>query len=216
MLAIILFFLGAWSPWSRWSDCNAQCQKLRSRDCTAPAPANGGHLCQGRNAEWRNCSGMSEFPHCLNPLQFPASSTTARVIEPYFSANLPTLVGLGFVGILLLIIAALVGALVRRKSRWRTRSVDGTPASLCKTYVEAARENINGNGGNGTGGLFLSEKGEKLYFPLNSNENDEGTFFNSITKKLKGLNFIRERFYLFSIYSLLHNNKKKIFVSTEG
>lgn len=171
-------FLGAWSPWSRWSDCNMQCQRLRNRNCAAPAPTNGGKMCQGRDMEWRNCSGLSLPSHC----QIIAPSTT-RVVDSssHLSANLSTLVGLGFVSILLLIIAALVAALVRRKGRWRTRSVDGTPTSLCKTYaaLEAAREAVNGGIDGTNGDFFLGPKSEKLYFPLNINENDKGKFFNS-------------------------------------
>lgn len=141
-------------------------------------------MCQGRDMEWRNCSGLPEFPHCLNSHNIAFSPTTQ---DPhYYGTNLSTLVGLGFVGILLLIIAALVGALVRRKSRWRNSSVNGTPTSLSKTYaaLEAAREAVNGN--NENAGFFLNGKNEKLYFPLNTNENDEGNiFFNNF------LNFFR-------------------------
>ena len=48
---------GAWSGWSGWSTCSADCLHVRRRSCSAPAPANGGRYCQGKDIASKNCTG---------------------------------------------------------------------------------------------------------------------------------------------------------------
>ncbi|KAF4088773.1 hypothetical protein AMELA_G00058720 [Ameiurus melas] len=45
---------GNWSCWSEWSTCNGQTKK-RTRQCTNPAPQNGGGSCQGIPEESADC-----------------------------------------------------------------------------------------------------------------------------------------------------------------
>ncbi|XP_075712746.1 netrin receptor UNC5A isoform X3 [Rhinoderma darwinii] len=47
---------GGWAEWSYWSSCTSDCTHWRSRDCTQPAPRNGGLQCQGPDTETRNCT----------------------------------------------------------------------------------------------------------------------------------------------------------------
>ncbi|XP_061764169.1 netrin receptor UNC5D-like isoform X2 [Nerophis ophidion] len=48
---------GGWDEWSEWSACGSDCEKRRSRGCTAPEPKHGGQLCDGVALAADNCTG---------------------------------------------------------------------------------------------------------------------------------------------------------------
>ena len=54
---------GAWSRFTRWSACSAECGKgtqTRTRSCDNPAPLNGGAECLGSATQSRSCeSGLA-------------------------------------------------------------------------------------------------------------------------------------------------------------
>ncbi|XP_077867939.1 fibroblast growth factor receptor 4-like [Saccoglossus kowalevskii] len=61
---------GAWSHWTEWTYCSQTCGRgteTRSRTCSNPSPANGGHLCPNDDAadEVRDCVLMY-CPHISN------------------------------------------------------------------------------------------------------------------------------------------------------
>ncbi|XP_078333125.1 SCO-spondin-like isoform X2 [Crassostrea virginica] len=50
---------GGWSSWTSWGSCSVSCWngiQTRSRSCSNPAPANGGHSCSGDNVESKTCT----------------------------------------------------------------------------------------------------------------------------------------------------------------
>lgn len=59
MISFISSADGRWGEWSDWSKtCNAECQRIRIRDCDSPAPSNGGSECEpGDRLEKKNCTG---------------------------------------------------------------------------------------------------------------------------------------------------------------
>eukprot|EP00795_Rhopilema_esculentum_P012584 gene12584-3284_t len=65
---------GSWSDWSQFGACSSQyCmkgEKLRTRTCTNPSPANGGDLCPGSAKDTRICP----YTNCLdfNPTPVPS------------------------------------------------------------------------------------------------------------------------------------------------
>uniref|UniRef100_A0AAY4ES70 Netrin receptor UNC5 n=1 Tax=Denticeps clupeoides TaxID=299321 RepID=A0AAY4ES70_9TELE len=48
---------GGWSEWSQWAECSTECERHRSRDCSAPEPKHGGQLCDGAALDTENCTG---------------------------------------------------------------------------------------------------------------------------------------------------------------
>uniref|UniRef100_A0A087XX33 Netrin receptor UNC5 n=1 Tax=Poecilia formosa TaxID=48698 RepID=A0A087XX33_POEFO len=48
---------GGWGEWSEWSVCSPDCDRQRSRECTAPEPKHGGRLCDGAASAAENCTG---------------------------------------------------------------------------------------------------------------------------------------------------------------
>ncbi|XP_060595775.1 uncharacterized protein LOC132749879 [Ruditapes philippinarum] len=50
---------GQWASWLSWSRCDVTCgdgNQSRKRTCTEPAPAGGGHNCQGHSDETQMCT----------------------------------------------------------------------------------------------------------------------------------------------------------------
>ena len=50
---------GVWTDWSGWTNCDVTCNggvQTRKRECSNPAPANGGHPCTGEIDETVVCS----------------------------------------------------------------------------------------------------------------------------------------------------------------
>ncbi|XP_052220183.1 SCO-spondin-like isoform X8 [Dreissena polymorpha] len=50
---------GAWTTWSSWSSCDVTCgngESTRTRTCSHPAPAQGGHNCNGDDIQTTSCT----------------------------------------------------------------------------------------------------------------------------------------------------------------
>ncbi|XP_067340708.1 netrin receptor UNC5D-like isoform X4 [Channa argus] len=55
--AVVVYVDGSWGEWSVWSACSSDCERQRSRECTAPEPKHGGRLCDGVALATDNCTG---------------------------------------------------------------------------------------------------------------------------------------------------------------
>ncbi|XP_060586721.1 coadhesin-like [Ruditapes philippinarum] len=63
---------GQLAHWSSWTSCDVTCGKgsrQRSRTCTNPVPANGGHDCTGAIRETDECSNDACPGHCISLFQ---------------------------------------------------------------------------------------------------------------------------------------------------
>ena len=61
---------GSWTMWSSWDNCTGTCgtgTQFRDRDCTNPAPKNGGKDCVGAAKEAHTCE--TQYNHCVNEWQ---------------------------------------------------------------------------------------------------------------------------------------------------
>uniref|UniRef100_A0A3B4U7R5 Netrin receptor UNC5 n=1 Tax=Seriola dumerili TaxID=41447 RepID=A0A3B4U7R5_SERDU len=54
---VVVYVDGGWGEWSEWSLCSSDCERQRSRECTAPEPKHGGRLCDGVALATDNCTG---------------------------------------------------------------------------------------------------------------------------------------------------------------
>uniref|UniRef100_A0A4W6CJR8 Netrin receptor UNC5 n=1 Tax=Lates calcarifer TaxID=8187 RepID=A0A4W6CJR8_LATCA len=54
---VVVYVDGGWGEWSEWSPCSSDCERQRSRECTAPEPKHGGRLCDGVALATENCTG---------------------------------------------------------------------------------------------------------------------------------------------------------------
>uniref|UniRef100_A0A3Q1I9J2 Netrin receptor UNC5 n=1 Tax=Anabas testudineus TaxID=64144 RepID=A0A3Q1I9J2_ANATE len=54
---VVVYVDGSWGEWSMWTVCSSDCERQRSRECTAPEPKHGGRLCDGVALATDNCTG---------------------------------------------------------------------------------------------------------------------------------------------------------------
>ncbi|KAM6931119.1 netrin receptor UNC5D isoform 1-T1 [Xenentodon cancila] len=47
---------GGWDEWSRWTECNSQCERQRTRECNSPVPRHRGKMCEGNSEATQNCT----------------------------------------------------------------------------------------------------------------------------------------------------------------
>ncbi|XP_043912757.1 netrin receptor UNC5B [Protopterus annectens] len=99
---------GVWTAWSKWSACNTECTHWRSRECTAPAPRNGGKDCFGAMLESKNCTDGLCMQHTI------ASKPENKTLET--SGDIALYVGLVVAIFIFVIIAMMIGLIVYRRS----------------------------------------------------------------------------------------------------
>ncbi|KAI6206916.1 Netrin receptor UNC5 [Aphelenchoides besseyi] len=142
---------GVWSQWSTFSECNTACQRLRTRHCAAPAPANGGRFCQGRDTDSANCSTATDgkftavpahcLPEALRPTPLPALVNQQNKIggsnDLLHGGQTYVLASFFCFAFLLVIITLLIAALFCRRRR-KSNKHD-------RLYYGGAQLNANGD-----------------------------------------------------------------------
>ncbi|KRY43552.1 Netrin receptor UNC5C [Trichinella spiralis] len=86
---------GSWSEWSRWTDCQTNCNRVRRRFCDNPAPRYGGANCFGPEQQLRNCTDGLCTPgklHRLSPLDADSMRQQGGTL---FGNNVAMYAGLG-------------------------------------------------------------------------------------------------------------------------
>ena len=64
---------GMWATWEQWTQCSRTCglgKKIRSRNCSSPAPENNGAYCVGTPSEWKDCLLEACTPGMLKKLYY--------------------------------------------------------------------------------------------------------------------------------------------------
>ncbi|XP_030623835.1 unc-5 netrin receptor Da [Chanos chanos] len=76
---------GGWAEWSQWTECSAECQRQRSRDCTAPEPKHGGRLCEGAALDTDNCTGdlCTQDRKLLHDVKVPQGAESSSDVALY-------------------------------------------------------------------------------------------------------------------------------------
>ena len=89
---------GQWSPWSAWSTCQISSDpdtlpfRYKERNCSNPAPKNGGAECKGENRRTSNCDDCN-IPLGLESGRIQDSSMTALHSHKQFPASAARLNG---------------------------------------------------------------------------------------------------------------------------
>ncbi|XP_049504858.1 netrin receptor UNC5A [Panthera uncia] len=102
---------GSWSPWSKWSACGLDCTHWRSRECSDPAPRNGGEECRGADLDTRNCTSdlcVHILPGLLHPAPPKATLFPAAASGPEDVALYVGLIAVAVCLLLLLLVLILV------------------------------------------------------------------------------------------------------------
>ncbi|GLH00562.1 uncharacterized protein GBIM_06905, partial [Gryllus bimaculatus] len=117
---LTVYVNGGWSPWSPWSECSARCgrgSQKRSRQCSNPAPLNGGALCPGPSVQRTDCTTICPRGAREEGINYDGAQLAEEAKRADVETDVALYIGLAVACAVFTLVAVLIVRMLRRKGR---------------------------------------------------------------------------------------------------